>query len=245
MSHLLEIEGLTKSFGGITAVRNLSMFVDDGETLGLIGPNGAGKTTVFNLISGIYAPDAGTIKFGGKKISGLRPHKILRMGISRTFQIARPFPRMSVIENIMAGALFGKGFGLSAYKAREKAIELLSYASLENSGNKPAGLLTIAEQRRLELARALATDPKILMLDETLAGLNNAELSALVRLLEKFKRERGITLIVTEHVMKAIVQLCSRIVVMDQGEKLAEGSPSEIMRTESVIEAYMGQKRTI
>ncbi len=244
MSHLLEIEGLTKSFGGITAVRNLSMFLEDGETLGLIGPNGAGKTTVFNLISGIYAPDAGTIKFGGKKISGLKPHKILRMGISRTFQIVRPFPRMSVFENIMAGALFGKGFGLSAHKARERAIELLSYASLENSARKPAGLLTIAEQRRLELARALATDPKILMLDETLAGLNSAELSALVRLLEKFKRERGITLIVTEHVMKAIVQLCNRIVVMNQGEKLAEGSPSEIMRTQSVIEAYMGQKRT-
>ncbi len=244
MSHLLEIEGLTKSFGGITAVRNLSMFVEDGETLGLIGPNGAGKTTVFNLISGIYAPDAGTIKFGGKKISGLKPHKISRMGISRTFQIVRPFPRMSVFDNIMAGALFGKGFGLSAHKARETAIELLSYASLENSARKPAGLLTIAEQRRLELARALATDPKILMLDETLAGLNNAELSALVRLLEKFKRERGITLIVTEHVMRAIVQLCNRIVVMNQGEKLAEGSPSEMMRTRSVIEAYMGQKRT-
>ncbi len=244
MSHLLEIEGLTKSFGGITAVRDLSMFVEDGETLGLIGPNGAGKTTVFNLISGIYAPDAGTIKFGGRRISGLKPHKISRMGISRTFQIVRPFPRMSVIENIMVGALFGKGFGSSAHKARETAIELLTYASLENSAGKPAGMLTLAEQRRLELARALATDPKVLMLDEAMAGLNHAELSALVRLLDRLKRERGISLIVTEHVMKTIVQLCDRIVVMNQGEKLAEGSPSEIMRTESVIEAYMGQKKT-
>jgi len=226
---LLELDGVTKSFGGLVAVRNLSFSIGEGEILGLIGPNGAGKTTVFNLISGVYRPEAGSIRFDGKVISGLKPHEVSSLGVARTFQTVRPFARMSAREN-------------APRRATQKALEMLESVSLLDKAEVRAGRLTLAEQRRLELARALATSPKLLMLDEVVAGLNHSEMNAMVDLLRRIQPERRMALIVIEHVMKAIVRLCNRIVVMNGGEKLVEGSPSEVMRDERVVAAYMGRR---
>ena len=244
MGHLLDVDQVNKSFGGLVAVNDMSMFVAQGDMLGLIGPNGSGKTTLFNLITGIYKLDAGSISFEGDVISGLKPHRVSRLGIARTFQIARPFPRMTVFENVMAAALFGNKSS-SMRGARERALELLAYTALSGKTLAPAGSLTLAEQRRLELARALATSPKLLMLDEVMAGLSHPEIESVVQLLQKIRRDQGITMIITEHVMRAIVQLCNRIVVMNQGQRLAEGTPSEVMRESSVIAAYMGEKKRV
>lgn len=242
MGHLLDVNQVNKSFGGLVAVNGMSLLVEQGDMLGLIGPNGSGKTTLFNLITGIYRPDAGSINFEGDEISGLRPHSISRLGIARTFQIVRPFPRMSVVENVMAAALFGSKSG-SRRGARERAMELLAYTSLDEKAGALAGSLTLAEQRRLELARALATNPKLIMLDEVMAGLSHPEIASVVELLQKIRRDQGTTMVITEHVMRAIVQVCNRIVVMNQGQRLAEGTPSEVMQNPSVIAAYMGEKK--
>ncbi len=223
------------------AVRNLSFSVAEGDILGLIGPNGAGKTTVFNLITGVCKSESGSIRFDGKVISGLKPHEVSSLGIARTFQTVRPFARMSSRENVTAGLLFGKGGFSGPRQATEKALEILELVSLLDKADVRAGQLTLAEQRRLELGRALAASPKLLMIDEVMAGLNGSEMNAMVDLLMRIKPERGISLIVIEHVMKAIVKLCNRIVVMNGGEKLVEGTPSEVMREESVITAYMGR----
>ena len=224
------------------AVRNLSFSIGEREILGLIGPNGAGKTTVFNLISGVYRPEAGSIRFDGKVISGLKPHEVSSLGVARTFQTVRPFARMSVKENVMAGLLFGRGGINAPRRATQKALEMLELVSLLDKAEVRAGRLTLAEQRRLELARALATSPKLLMLDEVVAGLNHSEMNAMVDFLRRIQPERGMALIVIEHVMKAIVRLCNRIVVMNGGEKLVEGSPSEVMKDERVVTAYMGRR---
>jgi branched-chain amino acid transport system ATP-binding protein len=242
MGHLLDVSQVNKSFGGLVAVNDMSMFVEQGDMLGLVGPNGSGKTTLFNLITGIYKPDSGSISFDGDRISGLKPHKVSGLGIARTFQIVRPFPRMSVVENVMAAALFGNRSS-SMHGARERALELLDYTSLSEKSQARAGSLTLAEQRRLELARALATNPKLLMLDEVMAGLSHTEIAGVVQLLQKIRQDQGTTMIITEHVMRAIVQLCNRMVVMNQGQRLAEGTPSEVMRESSVIKAYMGEKK--
>lgn len=243
MSALLELSRVTKSFGGLVAVRDLSFSVSDGEILGLIGPNGAGKTTAFNLIAGVYKPDSGSIKVSGKEIAGKKPHKIMSLGISRTFQTVKPFARMSVVENIAVGGLFGRGHVFSVRKAKAAAQDILRYTSLDSKANVLAGSLTLAEQRRLELARALAANPRIMMLDEVMAGLNHLELSEELTLLRKLNQEKKITLIVIEHVMKAMMQLCGRIVVMDQGEKLAEGTPQEVASNPKVIKAYLGERK--
>src|SRR5487761_101586 len=243
MSALLELSRVTKSFGGLVAVRDLSFSVSDGEILGLIGPNGAGKTTVFNLVAGVYKPDSGSIKVSGKEIAGKKPHKIMSLGISRTFQTVKPFARMSVVENIAVGGLFGRGHVFSVRKAKVAAQDILRYTSLDSKANVLAGSLTLAEQRRLELARALAANPRIMMLDEVMAGLNHLELSEELTLLRKLNQEKKITLIVIEHVMKAMMQLCGRIVVMDQGEKLAEGTPQEVASNPKVIKAYLGERK--
>jgi len=240
--HLLDVDHVNKSFGGLVAVRNLSLFVDRGDILGLIGPNGAGKTTLFNLITGVYRPDSGSVSFEGRRITGLKPHRITKSGIARTFQIVRPFPRMSVVENVMAAAIFGSE-SYSGRLAREKALELLSYVSLKEKAQASAGSLTLSEQRRLELARALATGPQLLMLDEVMAGLTYPETQTMISLLQRIRKDQGTTLVVTEHVMRAIVQLCNRIVVMNQGEKLAEGTPAEVTQDRSVIAAYMGERK--
>ncbi len=242
MAHLLDVDHVSKSFGGLAAVRDLSLFVDRGDTLGLIGPNGAGKTTLFNLITGFYKPDSGSVSFKGRKISGLKPYRVTKSGIARTFQIVRPFSRMSVIENVVAAAIFGNGSS-SKPSVKEKALELLSYTSLEEKAQAPAGSLTLPEQRRLELARALATGPQLIMLDELMAGLTHTEMQAMVPLLQRICKEQDMTLVITEHVMRTIVQLCNRIVVMNQGEKLSEGTPAEVMKDQSVIEAFMGERK--
>ena len=224
------------------AVRNISFSVEEGEILGLIGPNGAGKTTVFNLISGVYRPEAGSIKFDGRVISGLKPHVISSLGVARTFQTARPFPRMTARENVTAALLFGRGGVKVPSQATHEALETLELVSLLERADVLAGRLTLAEQRRLELARALATFPKLLMLDEVVAGLNNSEMNSMVDLLRRIQPQRGVALIVIEHVMKAIAKLCNRIIVMNGGERLAEGAPSEVMRDEGVVAAYMGSR---
>ncbi len=224
------------------AVRNVSFSLAEGDILGLIGPNGAGKTTVFNLISGVYRPESGRIRFDGKVISGLKPHEVSSLGVARTFQIVRPFARMSARENVVTGLLFGRRGNITPREATQKALEILGLVSLQDKADVRAGLLTLAEQRRLELARALASFPKLLMLDEVMAGLNHSDMNAMVDLLRRIKPERGIALIVIEHVMKVIVKLCNRIVVMNEGEKLVEGTPSEVMKEESVMAAYMGRR---
>lgn len=224
-------------------MKDLTFTLNVGEILGLIGPNGAGKTTAFNLIAGVYKPDRGAITFDGRKISGLGSHKISQAGVSRTFQTVRPFARMTVLENVAVGALFGREHAISVGKAKEEAREILSYTSFERKADVPASALTLAEQRRLELARALAAKPRLLMLDEVMAGLNEKEIFSTLDLLRKIRKEKKVTLLVIEHVMKAIVQLCDRIVVMDYGEKIAEGVPSEVMRSEAVITAYMGERK--
>ncbi|MDG6997763.1 MAG: ABC transporter ATP-binding protein [Nitrososphaerota archaeon] len=243
MSALLKLDSVTRSFGGLTAVKDLSLEVNPGEIMGLIGPNGAGKTTVFNLITGVYKPDTGKIVFEGNSIAGKKTHHIARLGVSRTFQTVRPLPKMTVMENVMMGSLFGRNHTRSLRHARDSASEILRYTALSGKADKLAGDLTLAEQRRLELARSLATKPKLLLLDEVMAGLNPSEISDTLDLLFRLNTEKQITLLVIEHVVKAMMKLCKRIVVMDHGTKIAEGLPQEIVNNAEVITAYMGEKR--
>ena len=240
---LLELDRVSKSFGGIRAVNDLSFNVESGEIVGLIGPNGAGKTTAFNLVAGVYKPDSGSIKYGGLELGGKKPHSISQLGISRTFQTVKPFPRMTVLENVAVGRLFGRNHVLSVRRAKAKSTEALEFAGLLSKRDALAGSLTLAEQRRLELARALAANPKLLMLDEVMAGLNHTEIAEELELLKKLNKEKEITLLVVEHVIKAMTQLCERIVVVNHGEKLAEGTPNEVVNNPEVIKAYLGEKK--
>ena len=232
---------MTKSFRGLLAVNDLSFSISQGEIVGLIGPNGAGKTSAFNLIAGVYKPDTGIIKLQGKTISGKSSSKISSLGIARTFQIVKPFPRMSVIENAMVGALFGRDHSMSTGSSRNQAFESLEYVGLKEKALLPASELTLAEQRRLELARAIASKPVLLMLDEIMSGLNNSEIAETLDLLRKVKQDKELSILFIEHVMFAVTSLCERLVVMDHGQKLAEGTPSEIVSNIKVIEAYMGR----
>ena len=244
MNSLIELDHVTKAFGGLIAVKELSFQVGEGLIVGLIGPNGSGKTTVFNLISGVYKPDKGSILFAGRKVSGKKPHVMAQLGVGRTFQTVRPFSTMNVIENVAVGGLFGRNHSLSVGRANDKAEEILAYVGLTEKSRMPAGALTLAEQRRLELGRALSANPRFLMLDELMAGLTHTEISQTLDFLRRLSQERGITLLVIEHVMKAIIQLCENVVVLDHGEKIAEGSPSQVISDEKVIRAYMGEKAT-
>lgn len=240
MDELLRIEGVSKSFGGVAAVRDFNLAVTAGAHVGLIGPNGAGKSTLFGLVSGALRADGGRVVFGGSRVDGLRPDQLAALGISRTFQIARPFPRMSAVENVMSGAMFGGR--ASPRRARREALDLLGAVSLLEKGESPAGSLTLAEQRRLELARALATHPKLLMVDEAMAGLTPAERGSISDLLAGLASERGLTLIVSEHVMDSVVRLCGRVVVMDRGKKLADGDTESVLKSDLVAEVYMGRR---
>jgi len=235
---LLEVQNLSKRFGGLQAVNNLNFQVKKGEILGLIGPNGAGKTTVFNLITGVYRPDGGVIKFREEDIAGLKPYTICTKGICRTFQIAQPFREMTSLKNVVIGA-----FSRTSYteEAKNKAEEILSYVGLGEKKEVLAKELTTIDQRRLEIARALATDPKLLLLDETMAGLNLKECDEAVSVIKKI-RDGGIAIIVVEHVMRAIMSLSERIIVVDYGTKIAEGKPEEIRSNENVIKAYLGKE---
>ncbi|MCX7911530.1 MAG: ABC transporter ATP-binding protein [Dehalococcoidales bacterium] len=238
--HILEGERVTKYFGGLAAVSEVSFQVDPGEVVGLIGPNGAGKTTLFNLISASLVPNSGVIRFKGKNITGMAPYHICRMGIGRTFQTVKIFPNLSVMENVRIGALFGCGGRISATEATRKAEELLEFVGLPQVSSTPAGSLTFANQKKLEVARALATQPEVLLLDEIMAGLNQTEIGQAMELVNRI-RQSGVTIVMIEHVMKAIMNICDRIMVLHHGRKIAEGTPSEIAKSETVIEIYLGE----
>ena len=238
---LLEGKGVTKYFGGLAAVSNVDFNVEQGEAFGLIGPNGAGKTTLFNLISAALTPKSGQIRFKGKNITGLKPYRICRMGVARTFQSVKVFDYMPVLANVMLGSYFGTSTNMSSADAARQAAELVEFVGLSKVIETPAKDLTLANQKRLEVARALATNPELLLLDEMMAGLNPAELAQAMELVARI-RDKGITIIMIEHVMKAIMNVCERIMVLHHGQKIAEGTPQEIATSETVIKIYLGGK---
>jgi branched-chain amino acid transport system ATP-binding protein len=237
---ILEGMGVTKYFGGLAAVSNVNFHVDQGEIVGLIGPNGAGKTTLFNLISAALVLKSGVIKFKGEKISGLKPHQVCRRGVARTFQEVKVFTNMSVLENVLLGSLFGTPTGMSSAEAAKEATGLLEFVGLSAMRALPAKDLTLADQKRLEVARALATKPELLLLDELMAGLNPTETAEAMELVTSI-RDKGVTIFMIEHVMKAIMSICDRIMVLHHGEKIAEGTPREIATSKTVIEVYLGE----
>ncbi|HEJ83690.1 MAG TPA: ABC transporter ATP-binding protein [Desulfobacteraceae bacterium] len=238
---ILEGKGVTKYFGGLAAVSNVDFRVEQGEAFGLIGPNGAGKTTLFNLISAALSTRSGTITFKGKNITGLKPYKICRMGIARTFQTVKIFPDLPVMSNVVLGLYFGASGKMSSGEKTRRASEYLDFVGLSKVMTVPARDLTLANQKRLEVARALATGPELLLLDEIMAGLNATEVAQAMELVNRI-REKGITIIMIEHVMKAIMSVCQRIMVLHHGEKIAEGTPREIAGSEKVIKVYLGDK---
>jgi len=232
----LVVASLAKQFGGLRAVQDVSFTVRENETLALIGPNGAGKTTAFNLIMGFYQPDAGSVAAFGREIVGLRPHDVCIHGLARTFQVAKPFGGMTVLENVMTGAFLRDR---RREGARAKAREAIAFVGLSARESTPARDLTTIDQRRLEMARALATEPRLLLLDEVMAGLNPAEVDQAVGLVQKLAA-RGLTIVIVEHLMRAVMALAKHIVVLDHGQKIAEGSPTEVMKNPEVIRAYLG-----
>lgn len=238
MKPLLNLEKLTKQFGGLTAVDEVTLELQDSEILGLIGPNGAGKTTLFNMISGAYLPTSGRIRFEGADITDWPSHKVAKLGVARTFQLVKPFARLSVVDNVMVGAFLRvKG----AAKAAEKAREVVDFVGLESYANRPAQVLTTAGRKRLELARALATAPKLLLLDEVMAGLTPTESVGIVQLIQQI-RQAGVTILIIEHVMKAIMSLSDRVAVLHHGKLIAIDPPAAIAGDPRVVEAYLGEE---
>jgi len=236
MTDALVISGLSKRFGGLRAVQDVSFTVRENETLALIGPNGAGKTTSFHLITGFHRADAGSVRAFGREIVGLRPHDVCAHGLARTFQVAKPFGAMTVLDNVMTGA-FLRDRRLAS--ARDKACEVIEFVGLSARARTKAKDLTTIDQRRLEMARALATQPRILLLDEVMAGLNPAEIDQAVALVGKLAAS-GLTIVIVEHVMRAIMAVARHIVVLDHGQKIAEGAPKDIVENPDVIRAYLG-----
>ena len=239
---ILSVRGVTKKFGGLAAVADVTFDLRQGEILGLIGPNGSGKTTLVNVVTGALPATGGEVRFEGQRLTGLPWHQIGRLGVSRTFQVVKPFRNLSVVENVMVGALFGaRGGARDLRTARRQAEDVLAFVALDHRADAPAEGLNVPERKRMELARALAMRPRVLMLDEVMAGLNPAEIDAAVDLIKRI-RDRGITLLVIEHVMKAIRNLSDRILVLCHGQTLTEGATVDVLNDERVIAAYLGRR---
>ena len=237
---ILEVNNITKRFGGLVAVKDFSLSIEQNELIGLIGPNGAGKTTAFNVISGVYKPSSGNISLYGRDITHLRPDQISKLGLTRTFQVVKPFPQMSVLENVKVGAYNHTN---DTKVALDIAKDVLDYLGMWKIRAEAASTLPIASRKMLELARALSTQPKVLLLDEVMGGLRPTETNELIQLVDKL-RQNGLTILMVEHVMKVIMSLADRVVVMHHGEKLAEGLPGEITQNKLVIDAYLGEAKS-
>jgi branched-chain amino acid transport system ATP-binding protein len=241
MTVLLSVQGVTKRFGGLQALTQVTFDLPEGQILGLIGPNGAGKTTLFNAINGVYPPEEGRIIFRDKDVTKVKTYDHARLGMARTHQIVQPLNELAVRENVMVGACFGRenqGLG----RATDIAEEVMEFVGLTTRAEQMAGSLNVAQKKRLEMARALASHPYLILLDEVLAGLNSSEIGNMVETVKKI-RERGITIIMIEHVMKAVMNVSDRIIVLDYGQQIAEGTPEEISNNEKVIEAYLGDPK--
>lgn len=239
--NLLNGSKVSVQFGGVRALSEIDFHVDSGEVVGLIGPNGAGKTTLLNAISGLCRC-TGSLEFQGKAISGLRPHKIARMGIARTFQVVRPFDKLTAIENVVVGAMFSGKSMPHKHEILERARDALEWTGLYAKRDQLPRQLTLSERQRLEMARALAMKPVLLLLDEVMAGLNHNEIDKMIELINRINSSLGVTIIVVEHVMKAIMSVCRRIIVLQFGKKIGDGPPSEIVNSPDVIQAYLGKR---
>jgi branched-chain amino acid transport system ATP-binding protein len=239
---LLAVAGISKSFRGLRAVDQASLSVPQGSIVSLIGPNGAGKTTCFNMIAGVFRPDEGSISFDGRSIGGLRPDQICHAGIGRTFQIVKPFKELTALENVIVGALRTEP---STRAAKKKAEAVLDQLGMLDKRNQPAAQLTLPERKRLEVARALATDPKLLLLDEVMAGLRPTETDQMVAVFRELNRRRGLTILLIEHVMRAVMALSQHVVVLHHGQVIADGVPEQVVRDPAVLECYLGEEAEV